>query len=333
MLGDVLGLDADQVAAYRDLVAAGSATPAGFAALLSIPVERSAALLDRLAARGLAERDPAGTARYRAVPPARLRADLVRRRHQARLAELELAALEDVHRAASFGRGARDVVDVVRGPDGVRDAFHRLQRDAREEVCAFVKGPHLVVEASENTAEETAVARGVRYRLLMERSLLDAGPDWFDEIVRGLAAGRQVRIAETLPLKLIVVDGEQALIPILGDPGVTRAGALLVHPGGLLDAMTALFEAAWAQATPVTTTAAAGPLDDLDVRILSLLLAGLADPAVAELLRTSLRSVQRRVRRLMDLTGVRTRMELGFEAARRGWLDPNQPLAEPRHGG
>jgi hypothetical protein len=44
------------------------------------------------------------------------------------------------------------------------------------------------------------------------------------------------------------------------------------------------------------------------------------DEAVATPLGTSLRTVQRRVRHLMELTGGRTRMQLGFPVARLGWL-------------
>ena len=37
---------------------------------------------------------------------------------------------------------------------------------------------------------------------------------------------------------------------------------------------------------------------------------------------TSLHTVQRRVRQLRELTGGRTRMQLGFPIARLGWLNP-----------
>jgi DNA-binding NarL/FixJ family response regulator len=50
------------------------------------------------------------------------------------------------------------------------------------------------------------------------------------------------------------------------------------------------------------------------------LLAGLTDHAVANQLGLSMRSVQRRIRVLMDLVTAETRLQLGFHAARRGWL-------------
>jgi DNA-binding NarL/FixJ family response regulator len=44
------------------------------------------------------------------------------------------------------------------------------------------------------------------------------------------------------------------------------------------------------------------------------------DKAVASQLGTSLRTVQRRVRELMDATATHTRMQLGWHVARNGWL-------------
>ncbi|MFB7223608.1 helix-turn-helix domain-containing protein [Streptomyces sp. NPDC056227] len=51
-----------------------------------------------------------------------------------------------------------------------------------------------------------------------------------------------------------------------------------------------------------------------------LLLAGYTDAAVAARLGISLRTMQRRVRRLMDLAGTDSRVLLGWHARDRGWL-------------
>ncbi len=64
----------------------------------------------------------------------------------------------------------------------------------------------------------------------------------------------------------------------------------------------------------------AGSPTDLDRRVLGLLLAGLTDQVVAAQLGLSLRTLQRRLRYLMDPVGVQTRMQLGWHAARHGWL-------------
>jgi DNA-binding NarL/FixJ family response regulator len=157
--------------------------------------------------------------------------------------------------------------------------------------------------------------------------MLDAEPGLFDHVVRAVAAGEEVRITDTLPIKLLVVDHEFAFVPI-GTAEAPVHGALLVRRSGLLDALCALYESEWSKATEVNISAPAeaevelGPLENLDVQVLSLLLAGLNDKAIAYHLGTSLRTVQRRVRQLMDRAGARTRTQLGWKAARLGWSPP-----------
>jgi DNA-binding NarL/FixJ family response regulator len=53
--------------------------------------------------------------------------------------------------------------------------------------------------------------------------------------------------------------------------------------------------------------------------VAALLLAGLTDQAVASQLDLSLRTLQRRLRHLMDAAGVQSRMQLGWYAARHDW--------------
>ncbi|MFI1288006.1 helix-turn-helix domain-containing protein [Streptomyces sp. NPDC020792] len=104
--------------------------------------------------------------------------------------------------------------------------------------------------------------------------------------------------------------------------------AVLVRPGALLDALIAFFESLWAGASPLVLTedglVGAAVSDRTpppeDLLLLSLLLTGLTDTAIAGQLGTSLRTVQRRIRDLIEFAGVRTRMQLAWEASRRGWL-------------
>jgi DNA-binding NarL/FixJ family response regulator len=242
------------------------------------------------------------------------------------MAEQELDELESIYRTSTLGAGPVDVVEVVRGADAIRHRFHQLQLAAREEVVSFIKAPASVVTGAENTAEGAALARGVRYRTLVERAMLDDDPDLFHEIVSAQAVGEQVRMIDQVPLKLVVVDGEVAFLPLVSDADPATTGVIVVRQSALLDALAALFEAKWEQAIPVVTAAEtvaevpAGGIDDLDTRILSLLLTGLTDQAVAANAETSLRTVQRRIRYLMDRTGSETRLQLGYHAARMGWV-------------
>jgi sugar-specific transcriptional regulator TrmB len=324
MLHDVLGLTSEEAAAYRELVAVPSASTAELAARLHRTAGETAGLLTVLEKTGLAARSSGDRSRFVASPPAiAMGAMLVKRQNELKLAELELGALEDAYRMSAEGRGA-DVVDVVYGAEAVGRRFEMLQLGARREVMAFVKPPTVAVSADENTAEDQAVARGVVYRVVTERLILD-DPAALAAAERAIAEGEQLRITENLPQKLVIIDRTTALLPMASTSSKAGVGALVVRESGLLDALLALFEMIWHRSIPVTvkagavTGSAGGTLDELDAKIVRLLLAGFTDAAVSNAVGTSLRSVQRRVHALMELAGVETRMQLGWQAKAQGW--------------
>ena len=147
--------------------------------------------------------------------------------------------------------------------------------------------------------------------------------------IDSLQEGVQVRVAETLPVKLLIADCDLALVA-LGEDQDGEPGAVLLHRSGLLAGLQALFETLWRYAYPLEVDKLAvegqdildhadGGLAMLDRKILALLLSGLSDASVAANLGMSLRTLQRRLRHLIDLAGVETRMQLGWHAGRNGW--------------
>jgi DNA-binding CsgD family transcriptional regulator len=95
----------------------------------------------------------------------------------------------------------------------------------------------------------------------------------------------------------------------------------------VLDGLVTLFEYVWANAIPLHVYGVGngdGPVSSVlsneDRALLSLLLAGLSDEAIAMDRGLSVRTVQRKVHALLDVANVRTRMQLAWAAARLGWL-------------
>ena len=216
-----------------------------------------------------------------------------------------------------------DLVEVVTGAAAVTQRFLQIQLGASEEVCALVTGTPVAVPGADNEAEEQAAERGVRYRVVLERAVLDQ-PDGIKELTAALGRDERVRVVEKVPTKLVVADRALALVPLTGRSA--EPAALVVHASGLLELLSGLFESVWRNALPlrlgadgVAEEAPGGP-DPTDLEILSLLLAGLTDASVAKQLDLGLRTVQRRVKGLMELTGVSTRLQLGWHAYERGWV-------------
>lgn len=344
MLGllGVVGLDEQQEAAYRALVASGTADADELARKLTaltppqpdggrpVEVPDAARLLTALVELGLARPAPCRPGAFTAVPPTlALGAALAQRRHELRQAELAASALAQEYRYGMPDLLPQDLIEPVSGAEAIERRVAQLQLSAEREVLALVTAAPQVVTARENRAEAVAVARGVAYRAVAERAVLDQ-PGGLADLSDALRREEEVRVADSVPSKLLIADRRVALVPLRdwsGKAAAAEPAALLVHADGLVDALVELFERVWAEAVPVRLGASGEAEmpdcdrpDDTDLRILSLLLLGLTDASVAKQLDLGLRTVQRRVKHLMDRAGVSTRMQLGWHAYERDWV-------------
>ncbi len=249
---------------------------------------------------------------------------LTQQRHELEQAELAAALLAEEYRAEAAEAAVHDLVEVVTGASAVTHRFLQLQLGATEEVCALVTGKPIAVSGLENDAEEQAAGRGVRYRVVIEREVLSL-PSGLLELSAALGREERVRVADRVPTKLVVADRTLAMVPLTGRGA--EPAAIVVHASGLLESLMGLFESVWRDALPlrlgagaqITEDEAPGP-DAVDLEILSLLLAGMTDASVAKQLDLGLRTVQRRVKGLMELSGVSTRLQLGWHAYEKGWV-------------
>ncbi|MEU5389209.1 MULTISPECIES: hypothetical protein [Kitasatospora] len=319
-----IGLDEHAERVYTHLVAHGPATRAELAARCG-PLPTGA--LELLQASGLVA--PDADRRFTAAPPAvALEALLTGQRHALQEAELTASQLTEAYRSAAAGndRAHRDLIEVVAGRAAISHRVTQLQAGAERELLALVTGRHQVVAADETGAETAAVARGVTYRVVLERRSLDE-PGAARPLFEALDRQQQVRVVENVPTKLIVADRSLALVPLTAS--TTDPVALVIRAPALVTVLTVLFEQTWEWAHPLGRTGpdlAVGPVpagepDETDRRILALLLSGATDPAVAKQLSLGLRTVQRRISRLMSLARADTRIQLGWQAHRRGWAD------------
>ncbi|KPI18376.1 transcriptional regulator, TrmB family [Actinobacteria bacterium OK074] len=326
MLG-AIGLDETHEAAYRALVAAGATDVPALARRLILGESVTERALHRLEQHGLAARSQGRPEHWVAAPPgAALGALLTRRRDELAEAERAAARLAEEYRTRAAGPAGRDPVEVVTGAAAVARRLHQLTLGAGGEVCALVTAdtgtpPSPADPRPYAFARERTVGRGVRHRVVAERALLDA-PAGTAALTAALARDERVRVAPRVPTPLVIADRTVAMVPL----GPAEPAALVVHAGGLVELLAELFESVWREALPLRLTAAGtveeaapdGP-DDTDLRILSLLLAGLTDASVAKQLDLGLRTVQRRVKHLMELAGVTTRLQLGWHAYDKGW--------------
>lgn len=330
---DVLGLEPDDERVYRVLIGRPDSTAVLLSDLLVMSRAEVDEALSRLVGWGLV----IGSAdeRFTAAPPAMALGALIsRRRDGLRAAEHALVTFAEEHRAAMTGSSIVDLIEVVTGVDAIRHRYLQVQQAARTQVRTFITAPFVALPPDENTAEPMAIGRGVHFRAVLDRAVL-AEPGIVHDAIDSLRNGVQLRVADQLPMKLMLADAELGLVPLAATP-TGEPGAVLLHRSGLLDAMDALFETVWRTAHPLELSSTGGAAEhtvergaegptDLDRRILALLLAGVTDPTAATQLALSPRTLHRRLRHLMDIAGVRTRMQLGGHAVRHGWVDQPAP--------
>jgi sugar-specific transcriptional regulator TrmB len=325
-----LGLDAAGEEIYRLLAMRVSASVSELATDSGRAPTEVYELLTVLSTAGLATPDasaattPTATVFTAAPPDIALGAILRQRRDDLRSAEADLLALTELHRGAARDR-ASGVVEVLTDVDAVRHRFTQIQNLARYEVRSMMVPNLTVVPHRENTAGDAGLRRGVVYRAILQRDALTE-PGITGEVLASLASGQLIRMTDRVPVKLVIVDRDVAMVPLLSNRN-TAAASILVHPSGLLDALMALFDTEWAHAYPLSTNMVGDSvdethpdeIDELDARILALVLAGLTEEAAAGQLGVSRRTVQRRIHELMVKAGVDTRIQLGWHASRRGW--------------
>jgi DNA-binding CsgD family transcriptional regulator len=319
-------LDSREEQAYRLLVGLSVARSAELAEVAELTRSEADEVLQRLQAKGLITVQPGDDPVFRPLPPdVALGTTLLRQQESLESARKTVASLSEEYRASASRRDAHHLVEVIVGAAALRDKLRQLQESAREEILWFCRANPLAMQGAENTEEYGALSRGVRYRAIYERALLET-PGELDTIAEGVSWGEEARTLPVLPVRLAIVDRSTAVCPLVrdGELGIGEPTAAVIGRGQLLDALLALFESHWEQATPVRLQADAAvdpeSLDDSERFLLSLVVAGVPDKSIASQLGISRRTVQRRLDRMMALAGVDTRTGLAFQAARRNWL-------------
>jgi DNA-binding CsgD family transcriptional regulator len=320
---DGLGLTGDQEVVYLALVDESSATLDGLAGRFpDMPVAEALADLERAGLVSRLAGSPDEDVAYAAAPPDVALELLARAREQelAR-ARLSVAQLSARYRQARASAHPREAIEVVTTREATARRWEQLQRSAREQVRCFDRPPYLSPPRPANPIEEEMLAAGVAYRAVYH-------PAGFAQAGRAaalrtmIAAGEQARVTENVPVKLFIADDQLALIPL--EVGGSAEATLVIRASSMLDTLIALFELVWERAIPVHADGdlpapGTGPAPD-EATLLGLLAAGLTDAAIARHLGTHPRTVQRRVRELLDRLDAGTRFQAGIQAVRRGWL-------------
>jgi sugar-specific transcriptional regulator TrmB len=257
------GLSPAEAQVYVALVRNGALGATALADATSVQRTAVYPILTSLTQKGMVEAGTGYGSRFTAVRPDEALASLVAREREEILQRERLAAenlLQSKRLAADLAKqleslarppennGDLEVIQVLRDPRIATERFERLQLEAKQQVDFFVKAPILNPRSS-NPTEEKALRRGVRYRAIYERAIVDA-PEIKPFLSKWIAAGEEARVYDgELPHKVAIFDAQNILIPLV-TPG-HRGRILFIRHPQLAASLGMLFEFLWQLAKPI----------------------------------------------------------------------------------
>lgn len=253
-----LGLSPAEADIYLALVqhgpraAAAVATAAGLARTSVYPA------LGSLADKGLIEGGTGHGSKFAAIAPHEALRALIKREKEM-LSERERVAIELGETLGAVAADAEsamdDTVQVVRTPQVISERFTRLQLEARRHIEVFIKTPILIPQRR-NPAQKKAGKRGVHYKGLYERAVLQ-DPKVQPYLEQWAAEGEESRVYDgELPYKLVIFDSEVVLSTLVRRSG--QPAALLIRHAPFARSMSILFNHFWEQAKPLAPNSAKG---------------------------------------------------------------------------
>jgi DNA-binding CsgD family transcriptional regulator len=186
-----------------------------------------------------------------------------------------------------------------------------------------------VTEQSGDTITRDAgvVSRGVKLQVIYPAEAVTqetvSGYCW--ELLRH---GADIRVGGYLPLRMVVMDDDLALLPI--DPHDASFGSVAVHSIEIVKAMSSIFSYHWSSAAPIVDAAADSKksLSHQERVIIQMLAVGAKDEMIARRLRISSRTLSRAIGTLLNRLGVDTRFQAAVKVTKMGLLAGEQDLED-----
>ncbi|WP_328525461.1 helix-turn-helix transcriptional regulator [Kribbella sp. NBC_00359] len=323
-----LGVDEATFAVYHALLSHPDSTPDQIAALVKMSATEVHELMDTLRKLDLLVPTWTNPGAEHAVHPRvgltglaeRRRSELTRLLGELREAEASAEVVAEQYNELLTARSSGDV-EVLKGRANASRRIEELGLKAKETFWGLVP-TH--IDDSLHTLEQSPdlplIERGLKMRTVYLQSMT-ASKQAMEYAAAVHRLGCEVRATPTLPMRLLILDQEIAIMPM--DPDNPTAGAVIHRSPAVVSVALALFDSYWSRATELFDPDDRdddAPLTPHEAEVLRLLAGGAKDEQVARLLGISLRTARRITANLSERLDAASRFELGAAAAKRGWV-------------
>jgi sugar-specific transcriptional regulator TrmB len=246
-----LGLSSSEALVYLAVLHHGPLAATAIASETGLPRTGVYPTLCSLVEKGLIEGGFGHGSKFIAVTPEEGLRGLIARDEQT-LSERQQIAKELTKALPSLPDDAESALDefvqVIRTPLLIGERLQRLHLEATRLVEGIVKAP-ILVPRSWDITQRRAMERGVHYKALYERAVID-DPKIAPYLDGWLAGGEEARLFDgDLPYKLFIFDQEVVVATLVRRSG--HPSALLVRNAAYAQSISVLFNFFWNQAKPL----------------------------------------------------------------------------------
>lgn len=314
-------------------------TPDGVCAGFGWTREQLAEVLDALAELGLAAPFPGVSSGWSMHSPATSMAQMLAAGQ--RTAEELVTAVSRAHTALAqvvtefqpvhFQQLAEGRIEVAVQPAQIAAILDEASRSSRSEILSLHPGRPLPAGrlSQANDRNRETLQRGVAMRTI-HLATSAAAPHMRSHLKQLVGDGAEVRVATTLPMRLIIIDQDVAVVPSLDSKSTSEEEAtppaMVLRSPAMVAVLRQFFEYFWASSTDlISEEGSVGGVSGTRHReVVRLLASGLTDEAIARKLGLSDRTVRRIVAELMQQIGAESRFQAGVKMVRLGWLDDDR---------
>jgi hypothetical protein len=254
-----LGLNGYESSVYVALLGRSGLTSSEAANRARIPRQRIYDILQSLESKGLCTARDTSPKTFYPVDPgialpvlSQLRAGELERERRAiaESASLLAATLGPLFLAGLGQNDPLQYVEILADPIRIATRATALAGAAKIHVNSLIKRPLILSSEQNREYLHAPLERGIRYRALYEHAAREDAElsEWMADLS---AKGQEVRLAESLPVKMQAFDDEIALLsmqdPVGGPPSFT---ALAIRHRGTVALLNLAFERLWEQGEP-----------------------------------------------------------------------------------
>ncbi len=230
---------------HQDLLTATDITKFG-----GVPRGRVYDIINQLIDKGFCLTVPGVVKKFRAVEPEAAIANLIEQHQSKQQRMVDIAKkLQDKYNTKKENTTPFDFIQVLTSKQSQVKKFRELVEDATDFIMAFTKKPYAINPDIDDIKKVSApfkkiIDSGVQVKTIYEAD--DSTEHFADWVSYFQSIGEQIRIAESLPVKMLISDNKTVMISLTNQATASfSVSSMVVDHTDLTAALIKLFEFYW----------------------------------------------------------------------------------------